>query len=167
MDILLGFVVITGSLILQTAVFSRLPLLNGTADLVMLVVIAWGLNDRVKAHWEWALLAGLFVSFASAMPIVTPLLGYLFVMAFVRLLHSRVWQVPVLAMILAGFTCTIAYLMYTMITLQLIKGTTLDWTAGLYRVILPSALWNVFLSIPVYTLVKDMSNWVYRVEEAE
>ena len=47
--------------IFQTSVVSRLPLLHGTADLVLLVVIAWSLQERVRTAWQWALMAGLVV----------------------------------------------------------------------------------------------------------
>jgi rod shape-determining protein MreD len=167
MDILFGLPVIICALILQTVVFSRLPLLNGTADVVMLVIIAWGLHDRVKAYWEWAILAGLLVSFVSAMPFLTPLVGYLMVMSLTRLLQTRVWQIPILAMILTSFTGTIIFQVFSVVVLQYINGTLLNWSESFYRVILPAALWNLLLSIPVYTLVRDMANFVYRVEEVE
>lgn len=165
MDILLGLAVLIASLILQTTILSNLQILNGTPDLLMLVMIAWGLNESVKVHWEWAIMAGLIVSFVSAMPLFTPLIGYIIVMSMVRLLQTRVWQVPVLAMLLASFAGTIIYQFYTVVVLQYISGTMLDWSISFYRVVLPSALWNVLLAIPVYTLVKDLANWFYRIEE--
>ena len=165
MDIFLGLPVIICALVLQTVILSRLPLLNGTADLVMLVVIAWGLHYRVRVHWEWAIMAGFLVSFVSAMPLLSPLVGYLIIMSMVRLLQVRVWQVPVLAMLLASFACTIVFQVYSVVVLQYINGTMLDWSLSLYRVVLPSTLLNMLLAIPVYTLISDMANRVYKVEE--
>ena len=63
-------------LMLQTAVFSRVPLLQGTTDLVLLAVVAWALQRKVQTAWQWAIVAGVMVSFVSAMPFGTLLLGY-------------------------------------------------------------------------------------------
>lgn len=91
------------SLMLQLAVISRLPLLHGTADLILLVLISWALQDRVKAVWFWTLLGGAMVTFVSGMPFYMPLFGYLVVIGFTRLFSRRVWQTPLLAMFAATF----------------------------------------------------------------
>ena len=84
--------------IFQSAVVSRLPLLHGTADLVLLVVIAWALQERVRSAWQWALIAGLVVGYLSALNLMIFLVGYLFVTGMALLLRQRIWQVPILAM---------------------------------------------------------------------
>lgn len=45
-------------LMLQTTVMSTLPLLNGTADLVLLVLLAWSVQERVRSSVEWAAIGG-------------------------------------------------------------------------------------------------------------
>ncbi len=75
MPVLIGIPVLLFTVVIQTTAFSRLPLLYGTADVVLLVLLAWMLNDRVKHGWEWVLLAGLMVSFVSALPLFIPLWG--------------------------------------------------------------------------------------------
>ena len=52
--------------ILQSSLVSRLPLLQGTPDLVMLAIIAWALQKRVQTAWQWSIIGGLVVSFYSA-----------------------------------------------------------------------------------------------------
>ena len=53
---------------LEVAVFSRLQILYGTADLLMIVLIVWSLNVNTKYSLVMALLAGFMMSFYSALP---------------------------------------------------------------------------------------------------
>ena len=55
---------VLGSLvIIQSVIASRIALLQGTADIVMLAIIAWALQKRVMTAWHWAIIGGLLVSF--------------------------------------------------------------------------------------------------------
>jgi len=45
---LLGLLVI-----MQSAILSQVRLLNGTVDLVLLVLVAWSVQERVKTAWHW------------------------------------------------------------------------------------------------------------------
>ncbi len=58
MPVLIGIPVLIFTVVLQTTAFSRLPLLYGTADIVLLVILAWILNERVKHGWEWVVHGG-------------------------------------------------------------------------------------------------------------
>ncbi len=150
-------------LILQTVLVSRLPLLHGTADIILLVLIAWALQEKVKHAWGWALIGGLMVSLISAMPYFSPLIGYLLIVAIARFLQRHVWQMPILAMFVATVVGTLIQQSLFYVVLQ-IHGTPLPLSESLSLIILPSALLNLLLSLPVYALVSDLANWVYPVE---
>ena len=149
--------------IFQSAVVSRLPLLHGTADLILLVVIAWALQDRVRAAWQWALIAGLVVGYLSALNMIIPLAGYLLVTGMALLLRQRVWQMPILAMLAVTFIGTLLIDVMTALFLS-IAGTPLPILDTLNLIILPSTILNLLLSIPVYALVKDFAEWLYPEE---
>ena len=149
--------------IFQSAVVSRLPLLHGTADLILLVVIAWALQDRVRTAWQWALIAGLVVGYLSALNMIIPLAGYLLVTGMALLLRQRVWQMPILAMLAVTFIGTLLIDVMTTLFLS-INGTPLPILDTLNLIILPSTILNLLLSIPVYALVKDFSEWLYPEE---
>ncbi len=160
---LIGFPVIAGLLILQSAIVSRLPLLQGSADVVLLVLLAWSLHSRVARAWHWGLIAGLMVGYVSALPFYVPIIGYLAAVSFARLLQRRVWQTPLLAMLLATFVSTLLMQFLSVAGLQL-RGDPLAWRESLNLVILPSLLLNMLLALPVYALVTDLANWVYPTE---
>jgi hypothetical protein len=149
--------------VFQSAVVSRLPLLHGTADLILLVVIAWALQERVRTAWQWTLIAGIVVGYISALNIIVPLAGYLVITALALLLRQRVWQVPILAMLAVTFVGTLFVNIMTAVILS-IFGTPLPPVETLNLVILPSIILNLLLSIPVYALVKDFAEWLYPEE---
>lgn len=149
--------------IFQSAIISRMPLLQGTADLVLLVVIAWALQERVRSAWQWALIAGIIMAYVSALNGFIPIGSYLVVTALALFLRQRVWQVPVLAMLAVTFIGSL--LVYSLTALYLsITGTPLPIVDTLYLIILPSIILNLLLAIPVYALVKDLSELLYPEE---
>jgi rod shape-determining protein MreD len=139
-------------------------LLQGSADLVLLVIIAWALQDQVKNAWFWAVLSGVLMGFLSGLPFPVIFLSYLIIVLGVRLVIRKIWQVPVLMMLLGTTIGTIFLLVVEYIT-RVITGVSLPFGSSLSLVILPSVLLNLLFSIPVYTLVTDLASWVHPIEK--
>jgi rod shape-determining protein MreD len=158
--ILIALPVLGGLLILQTAVISRIPLLQGTADVVLLALMAWALQKPVATGLHWGIIGGLLVSYVSGLPFGVTLVGYLLAVGLALLLRQRVWQVPLLAMVVTTFTGTLVVHMVALIALRVI-GTPLPFWQSLNLVILPSILLNLLLAIPVYAVIGDLAKWVY------
>lgn len=157
---IVGTLIILLSVMLQTAVISRLPLLNGVADLVLLVLTAWILQDETKRLWIWALLAGGMVAVVSGLHWVVPLVGYIGVGFIVWLLKKRVWQTPIMALFITIFAGTILIHGLSLGSL-FVEGTFIPIEDGLTLVTLPSTLLNLLLAIPVYVVIRDLSGWVH------
>lgn len=149
--------------IFQSAVVSRLPLLHGTADLLLIVVIAWALQERVRSAWQWALIAGIIIGYTSALNFLIPIIGYMAVTGLALLLRQRIWQVPILAMLGVTFVGTLLINLTIALFLS-ITGTPLPIFETLNLIILPSMILNLLLAIPIYALVKDLSEWLYPEE---
>lgn len=149
--------------IFQSAVVSRLPLLHGTADLLLIVLVAWALQERVRSAWQWALIAGIITAYMSALSFAIPITGYLAATGLALLIRQRVWQVPILAMLAVTFMATLFINLITALFLS-ITGTPLPLLETLNLIILPSVILNLLLAIPIYALVKDLSEWVYPEE---
>ena len=146
--------------VFQTAIVNRLPLLHGTADLILLTLAAWSLHERVTNVWFWVLFGGILVSYASATPFFAPLIGYVVMTVIARLLRRRVWQTPILAMILITFLGTfIQHGLY--MGALFIRGVTFNWRESLNLINLPSLLLNILLAIPVYAVISTLAEWVY------
>jgi rod shape-determining protein MreD len=161
---LVAIPVLALALMIQTAVISRITLLSGAADLILLILVAWALQEQVESAWHWAILAGLLVGFVSAVPPIVPIVGYLIAVAFARFIIRQIWQTPILALFSVTFFSTLVYHFVTYIVL-LIIGTPLPFEDVLALIVIPSVFLNLFLSIPVHSLLRDLALWVYPLEE--
>jgi hypothetical protein len=162
-SILLAFPILLISMMIQTVIISRLPLLNGTADLILLVLLGWSLQSKVKLAWLWALIGGLMVSYVSAMPVFTPLIGYVAVVGMARLIQHRIWQVPILVM----FASTVLGTFFTHIldiVVLFIAGQPVPFQDSIAYITLPSAFLNLLLALPVYVIMTDLARMVYPQE---
>jgi rod shape-determining protein MreD len=151
---------------LQTIIISTLPLLSGYADLVLLVLVAWSLQERARSAWVWAIVAGGLVALVSAQPVWAPFAGYLIVTAIARLFRRRVWQTPIFSMFLVTFLGSLITQSLTMGVL-IFQGTPLPIIDSLNLVILPGTLLNLLLALPVYAVITDLAQSVYPPEEVE
>jgi rod shape-determining protein MreD len=152
--------------ILQSAVISRISLLNGYADLMLVVLAAWGLQVGVESPWQWAVLGGLLVGFISKAPWPTILFGYLFLTLLAQVLQRRVWQAPLLAMFSVTFIGTLVVNLLVYMALQLL-GNPMVFGEALGLIVLPSMLLNLLLAIPVFFLMRDLARWIYPSTEEE
>lgn len=163
MATILALPVLVVLLILQTTIVSRLPLLLGTADLVLLALVAWALQERVKNAWIWAIFGGLIVSYISAVPFFVPLISYVLVTALARVLQKHVWQTPVLAMFVTTLLGTILSQGLSILALKIMQ-TPIDLFQAINQVLLPSLLLNLVLALPIRALMVDLAQWAYPVE---
>jgi len=149
--------------IFQSAIVTRLPLLQGTPDLVLLVLIAWALQERVRNSWQWSLLGGFFMGFVSIIPFSIPMISYTLITGFVRLIRQRLWENPVLAMFTMTFLGSI-FNQSVIGTYISIGGTSLPIFESLRLILLPSLILNLILAAPIYAVIKDLAEWIYPEE---
>jgi rod shape-determining protein MreD len=160
MTILLAIPILGSLLIIQTAVLNQIPLLQGTADLVLLAVVAWAVQKRVRIAWSWGMIGGLLVGYVSAVPLGVYLFCYLAATGIASLLRQRIWNVPLLAMFLTTFLSTIVLHGVTILTLRL-NDSLISIGESINLITLPSLLLNMILAIPFYTLFNDLANMIY------
>lgn len=158
--------VILLAVIMQSAIVSRVYLLSGIADLPLVMLAAWALQDEVKTAWHWAVATGLLVGFVSGIAWFVPVISYLLVVMLAQLLQRRIWQAPLLAMFVVTFLGTIVLYSLSFVTLQL-SGVPLSVSDTLGLLTLPGVLLNMLLAIPAYAVMRDLSRWVYPSSEVE
>jgi rod shape-determining protein MreD len=163
---LVAIPVIILTVILQSAMISRIYLLSGMADLPLVMLAAWALQDEVESAWHWAVAFGLMVGFVSGMPWYVPVIGYVIVVALAQVLQKRVWQAPLLAMFSVTFFGTIILTLLSFTVLR-ISGVVMSLEDVLGLLVLPGVLLNMLLAIPVYAVMRDLSRWVYPSPEVE
>lgn len=163
---LIALPVIILAVILQTAIVSRVYLLSGSADLPLVMLAAWALQEKVETAWHWAMATGLLVGFVSALPILAPVIGYFAVVGLAQVLQGRVWQAPLLAMFSVTFFGSVIASILSFAILRL-SGVTLPVGDVLGMLTLPGVLLNMLLAIPVYAVMRDLARWVYPSLEVE
>lgn len=163
---LVAFPLLGLAVILQSSVVSQVSLLSGYADLPMVLIAAWALQERVQSSWHWALTVCLMVGFVSGAPWPILLLGYLGIVFLARILQRRVWHAPLIAMFSVVFLGTFFYHLVSFVVLRFL-GTPFLLADVIGLITLPSLLLNMLISIPIYAFMRDVSFWVYPVEEYE
>jgi hypothetical protein len=147
-------------MMLQISIASRIMLLSGNVDLLLLVVAAWGLQERVPSAWIWGVVASLLAGLVSGVPWYIYLIGYLSVVGLGRLLVHRIWQAPLLAMFAVTFIGTLELLMLTFVQ-RTIFSVPLAFREVFSEIILPTVLLNLLLAIPIHSLIRDLAERVY------
>ncbi|HTX91489.1 MAG TPA: hypothetical protein VMC09_09745 [Anaerolineales bacterium] len=161
--ILVAIPVLGVAYLLQTAIIGRMMLLSGNADLILLILAAWGLQERSRGAWVWGIAAGLFAGLVSGIPWYIYLAGYLIVVGAARLLVKRIWQAPLLAMFAVTLIGTLEMLIMMYVYRTLFQ-VSLPFSGVFSQIILPSVLLNLLLAIPVHSLVRDLVDRVYPAE---
>ena len=158
--------VILLAVMLQSAIVSRVYLLSGIADLPLVILAAWALQDEVKTAWHWAIATGLLVGFVSGIAWFVPVISYVIVVILAQILQRRVWQAPLLAMFVVTFLGTIVLYLLSFAVLRL-AGVPLPLSDTLGLLTLPGILLNLLLAIPAYAVMRDLSRWVHPSSEVE
>jgi rod shape-determining protein MreD len=160
MAVLIAVPILAVLIMIQSAVLSNIPLLHGTTDLVLVALLAWALQKRVRTAWFWAIIGGLLVGYVSALPFGAVLVGYLLAVGLAILLKQRIWQVPILAMLVATFFGTLLVNLVVITALR-IMDTPISFWEAINLVTLPSVLLNLLVAIPFYALFSDLAKWLY------
>lgn len=163
MKYLIGLLLFGILAIIQSTVVSRMPLLKGTADLIMVFMLAWALQERVDTAWQWCLIGGVLISLYTALPFGSLAVAYLACVGIARLLRRRIWKAPFLAMLTATFLGTVVVFMVSMVS-RMAEGLVLPYVTLLNLILLPSLLLNLILAVPVYSIMHDMAAWIYPEE---
>jgi rod shape-determining protein MreD len=154
-----AIITLTLAAIIQNTIVTRINLLAGAADLVLIVLLSWILQTQDKNLTKWGIGAGLLVGLSSATPIYITILGYLIVVGFVMLLLSRIWQAPYWMLLTSTFVGTI--IVYGIETIYFwVNGYPFVLDEVLNLVILPSVVLNILLVIPVYLFVGEIVKMV-------
>jgi hypothetical protein len=160
---IIAFILIAVAVIVQNTIVTRINLLVGAADLVLLVLLSWVLQSQEANLWKWGLVAGIFVGLSSALPFWVPLVGYSLVVVLVIVLQTRIWQAPYWMLLASTFFGTVIVYGLDIFVLWL-SGTPFGLEEAFSLVILPSVILNVLFILPIYLFVGEISKMVFPKE---
>ena len=161
---LIAIPVLALAFMIQTAVVSRITLLSGAADIVLLILIAWALQEQVQSSLHWAGLAGLMAAFVSGLPPGVLLIAYMLAVILARYVLRQTWQTPVLALFTVTFFSTLLLHLVTYLAL-IARGTSIPFGDALALITLPSVFLNFLVALPIHSFIRDLALWVYPLED--
>jgi rod shape-determining protein MreD len=161
---LIAIPILVLAFMLQTAVVSRITLISGSADLILLLLITWALQQQVQSSVHWAALAGLLAAFVSGLPPFVLMFAYILTVLLARYVLRQTWHTPLLALFTVIFFSTLLLHFITYVALFL-GGTFLPFGDALAFITLPSIFLNFLLALPVHSLISDLALWVYPLED--
>jgi hypothetical protein len=152
------------AVIVQSAIVGQFSLLAGSADLLLVLLAAWALQEGVTTAFQWAFLASVMVSLISHIPWIIYFAGYFGVVILALLLQRRVWQVPLLAMVSVTFLGTLFMHLLSFFYLNF-NGAPVSFADSMGLVTLPSVLLNMLIAIPLFSMMRDLARWVFPMME--
>ena len=160
MSVLIAIPILGFAVLLQSTVLSQIHFVLGSIDLIMLVLIAWAVNERVRTAWQWGVIGSLFAGLITAVPLLAVAASYFLAIGSAILLRRVFWQRPILAMLISAALSTVIIHGITIITMMILE-TPVPIIESLNSITLPSILMNLLVAIPVYAIIGDLANWVY------
>lgn len=139
------FPLLTGVALIQTTVLSRISVLGGRPNLMLLVVLIWAVVRGIDEGLIWAFVGGLILDLLSGGPLAGMALALL-AAAYVagQSLGQEVGSQAVRLTILTVLG-TMAYHLVLLIILDW-SGHRIDWAFALLRVAGPSVVLNAALA---------------------
>jgi cell shape-determining protein MreD len=148
-----GLVTLSG--ILQVTLAPRITLLQAPADLVLLFLVAWNLQEEIEPKWYLGLMGGLILGLSSALPLWVLLLEYGLVGLLIVSIRRRVWQIPVLTLLTATLAGTFMVDSISLLYLWL-TANPIDLIQILNFVLIPRVVFNMLLALPAFALISEI-----------
>lgn len=164
MRIAVGLILLLLAALLQATLVTRISLLQGFADLVLLVMIAWMVQPKNNVDWKWGIPAGLIVGYASALPDWVPLIGYVAAAFLCQVLSQRIWQVRLLTVVSATLLGTLTVHLVTLLWLFL-NASPIDAVEALNLITIPTILLNLILILPINGIMGELVKMIDPSEE--
>ncbi len=165
-EIIVSFPVLIISMILEATVFSRIQILSGNANLVMLVLIAWSIHSATRYSWFWFLSGALIMTYLSALPLYGYFVIFGVLWAIIAFLKRRLWQMPMILMLFLTIFGTLLENFFSIGALYL-QGAAFSIREILTVITIPSLIFNLLLAIPVFGIINDIADTVCARGEIE
>lgn len=159
MRTLTAVLLLLGATLLQVTLLPRIRMLQGSVDLVLIVLLTWMLQEDNRPDWRLGLVAGLMVGYASALPDLILIAGYTLAALICQLLHRRIWQVRMLTLLTSLLLGTLAIHLITLSYLWL-SDNPLSAGDAFNLVTLPTLLLNLILLLPVNALISELNKLI-------
>jgi cell shape-determining protein MreD len=150
--------------VIQSVAISRIEIIAGTGDIVLLAIIAWTIIDEDGNYLGWGIIAGFLISILSSLPLAATFAIYLGCALTAKIATRIFWQSPILSLFSSVLISSIIKFFIEMITLQYM-GIAVPFFLSVTSILFPTIVINLFLTFPVYVLMGDISRWISPKDE--
>jgi rod shape-determining protein MreD len=163
MGYLIGVPLLALLAILQSVIFNNLTLFEGRLDLILLFVVAWGINGRSREAMIWGFIGGIFLDQLSGIPLGTTAIVLILIAYLVSFTEGRFWEANFLMPMGVMMFFSMLYYLLNLIIVWVL-GKPMDFSYYFIRVILPSTFLNLILILPVAQLIKTLIRSIHPPE---
>lgn len=149
----------------QATLLPRVRLLGVTPNLLLTTVLCWSLVRGFEEGIVWGFAGGLGFDLIAGMPLGTTSLAVMSTCFLADLSKSTLFARSLILPMLVVAMATPIYGWIVLLIWQL-RGLPVDWLGSTVRVILPEALLNSLLALPVYPALHWLAEKSRGVEAA-
>lgn len=139
--------------VVQATLLPLLPSGAAKPDLMLLIVVTWGIVQGGGEAALWGLAGGLFLDLLSGVPFGVQTIGLGAIGLLADLMETNFFRSNVLLPLAAIFVATLLYHILQAALLQTF-GYPIAWEPFLFRMVLPTAAFNTILMPIVYSIVR-------------
>lgn len=163
MAYLIGVPILSLLAILQSTAISQIRLLDGRPDLVLLVIVAWGLAGRTLEAMILGAIGGFFLDLLTGLPFGFNAIAITAVAFLVSLMEGRFWEAHILMPLGVMLMTSLIYHVLGLLML-LFTGRGISLEFAIVRVVLPSTFINLALIIPTLQLASGLRDRLFPEE---
>lgn len=151
--------------VLQAGLMSHLAVAGALPDIVLIVVVDWGILRGMDEGVLWAFMGGLLLDFFSGYPLGTNTVSLALVASLVSLGQGTFIRTHAL---LPLATVALATLLYYGCVLFILESTQhqVAWISIVRDDALPAAIFNGALNIAIFPLMRRLEERVYPIPRA-
>jgi rod shape-determining protein MreD len=146
--------------VLQTTLVPLLPTGAAKPDLMLLIVVAWGIVHGGGESVVWGLAGGLFLDLMSGVPFGVQAIALGAIGLLADLMETNFFRSNMLLPLAAIFVATILYHIVIGATLQTL-GYPLIWEPFLVSTVIPTAALNTVLMPVAYNLFRRLEHMAH------
>jgi rod shape-determining protein MreD len=148
-----GFVVVCLAVIAQMSVMPSFSVFGVQPNLVIVLLAAWIAARRKREALLLVPAAGLVQGLLDSQPLGVAMLALAPLVLMAEVKELRLVESDLVPAVALAAAATLVYETVVLLTLA-VTGERLDWLASVRDVLVPAAIANVLLLLPVYGLVR-------------
>jgi rod shape-determining protein MreD len=163
MSTLIGLPLLALLAIIQSAIVSDLTLLEGRPDLILVVVVAWGIIGRYRESMLWGLIGGLALDLLSGLPLGVTAINLILIAFLVSFSEGRFWESHILMPLGVMLITSPLFYFISILTLWLL-GYDIELGFAMFRVALPGTFLNLLLILPGTQIISAIDRVIHPPE---